>query len=200
MDNQGLTKVQAILSANHRRFLEFLKKRVGNTGDAEEILQNAFVRSLGKAEQLRNSESAVAWFYRLLRNAVVDHYRRRTATHRSLDKFAQQLMDTGKALHPDTEREICRCVKNLIAFLDPEYAEIIHQVDVLEKDVSAAAAIVGITPGNARVRLHRARKALRQLVERSCRTCATHGCLDCTCSKTDDSGEPVRKQFSREKC
>ena len=43
---------------------------------AEDILQEAFGRALTRVDTLRDDESAVAWFYRLLRNAVIDHYRR----------------------------------------------------------------------------------------------------------------------------
>lgn len=54
---------------NHRRFLAFLIPRV-----REEILQSAFVRATEKQATIRDDESAVAWFYRLLRNALVDYY------------------------------------------------------------------------------------------------------------------------------
>lgn len=79
----------ARLLANHRRFLNFLTARVGSREDAEDILQDAFVRGLQKVGQLRDDESAVAWFYRLLRNAVIDHYRRRSAAKKA---FATNLV------------------------------------------------------------------------------------------------------------
>lgn len=175
--------VTSVLLANHRRFLSFLEPRVGSREDAEEILQAAFVRSLEKADEIREPENAVAWFYRLLRNAVVDHYRRNAARRRTLAGFAQHLSASESVRDPDTERAICECIRELIPVLKPEYAELISRVDLQEGDVSSAADALGITPGNARVRLHRARTALRDEVERTCRTCATHGCLDCTCSR-----------------
>ena len=49
---------------------------------------------------------------------------------------------------------------------------------------------LGITPNNATVRLHRARKALKRELERSCGTCATHGCLDCGCGGSRRSRVP----------
>ena len=69
--------VMAALLENHRQFLAFLQKRVGSRADAEDILQDAFVRGLARAADIRDGERAVAWFYRLLRNAVVDHWRAR---------------------------------------------------------------------------------------------------------------------------
>ena len=54
-----------MLLDNHARFLGFLERRVGSRDDAEDILQEAFVRSIGRTDALRTSESATAWFYRV---------------------------------------------------------------------------------------------------------------------------------------
>ena len=172
--------ITAKLLANHRRFLAFLESRVGSREDAEEILQNAFVRSLDKADTIRDSESAVAWFYRVLRNAVVDHYRRTAATRRNLEAFTEHISAPEAAAE---ERAICECIRDIIPALKSEYGEMIARVDLEGGDVAAVADTLGISAGNARVRLHRARTALRQAVEQTCRTCATHGCLDCTCGQ-----------------
>jgi len=185
--NENSGSLPSILLANHRRFLRFLEQRVGSREDAEEILQSAFVRSLHKGDEIRESESSVAWFYRLLRNAVIDHYRRNAANQRKIEGFAQQLSDSVQAVDSATENVICECIHELIPVLKPEYAELISRVDLEGSDVSSAAIALGITAGNARVRLHRARAALRLEVERLCRTCATHGCIDCTCSKSQNT-------------
>src|SRR5688500_16667925 len=76
------TPVAKILAANHDRFLRFLERRVGRRDLAEEILQDAFVRGLSRAETVQASESAIAWFYRLLRNALIDHHRRADSERR----------------------------------------------------------------------------------------------------------------------
>lgn len=177
------------LLSNHRRFLSFLEARAGSRHDAEEILQNAFVRSLQKASEIRDSENAVAWFYRLLRNAIVDHYRSSSASQRSLDAFARQLSESNEHSDPAVERVICECVGELVSVLKPEDADLITRVDLQGANMTSVADLLGITPGNARVRLHRARTALRHEVERTCRTCATHGCLDCTCNTQGTSCE-----------
>src|SRR5881398_81596 len=57
------------LAERRRDFLSFLERRVGHREVAEDVLQEAFARSLDKVP-LGSEESAVAWFYRVLRNAV----------------------------------------------------------------------------------------------------------------------------------
>lgn len=171
------------LLANHQRFLEFLMARVGSHEDAEEILQEAFVRGLQKGGEIRDDDRAVAWFYRLLRNAVIDHYRRTATGRKALKAHGREAPEADPGFDADLERTICECVNDLIPLLKPEYSDLIRRVDLGGASVTVAADELGISPGNARVRLHRARSALRIELERCCRTCATHGCLDCTCSK-----------------
>jgi RNA polymerase sigma factor (sigma-70 family) len=172
----------AVLAANHRDFLRFLERRVGDRAEAEDILQKAFVKGMEAAASLREGQSAVAWFYRVLRNAVIDHYRRRGAASRGLTAFAEEL--DRSPLEPGAEMHVavCNCVRTLADTLKPEYAEALNRVELDGLSVQAYAALLGITPNNAAVRVHRAREALRKRVLASCGTCAEHGCLDCTCN------------------
>lgn len=165
---------------NHRKFLAFIEKRVGDRALAEDILQDAFVKSLEKGDEIRDETSSVAWFYRLLRNAIIDQYRRRATRSKALESLAAELKD---AIEPPAELrdEICGCVREIASTLKAEYADAIRRVDVEDVPVQSFAAEVGISASNAGVRLFRAREALRKQVTSACGTCAEHGCLECHC-------------------
>lgn len=172
--------VVAKLVDNHRAFLGFVHKHVGDRAEAEDLLQEAFVKGLERGGGLRDEESAVAWLYRLLRNAVVDRHRRRGAAARALADLARAMED--ETTPPAEFVEVaCRCVTSLSDTLKPEYAEALQRIDVDGAAVKDYAERVGISANNAAVRVHRAREALRRRVQQSCGTCATHGCLACTC-------------------
>jgi RNA polymerase sigma factor (sigma-70 family) len=173
-------EVLATLVGQHREFLAFLQKRVGDRALAEDLLQEAFVRGMGKLAALEKDEAATAWFYRVLRNAVIDHHRRRAAGDRKLDAFASELERAAEP-GPELRSEVCRCVGELASTLKPEYSEALRRVELDGLAVKDYAAEAGITSNNAAVRVFRAREALRKQVARSCGTCADHGCLDCTC-------------------
>ena len=181
---QASPAVVRALVDNHRAFLAFLERHVGSREIAEDLLQEAFARGIDRVETLRDDESAVAWFYRTLRNAVVDHYRRDDARRRGLERLAAELDPASPA--PELAAAVCACVLSLAETLEPDYAEAIRRIDVEGVAVKDFAAERGLTRGNAGVRVFRARKALRAQVARSCGTCAEHGCLDCTC------GAPAR--------
>jgi len=170
----------AALVASHREFLGFVERRVGDRALAEEILQDTLVRSLERVGEIR--ESAIGWFYRVLRNAIVDHARRRDAQGRRIEAFAAELGATQPA-EPELHSVVCRCVSALAETLKPEYAEALQQIDVEGAAVKDYAAHAGISASNAGVRVFRARAALRKQVARACGTCAEHGCFDCTCGR-----------------
>lgn len=166
------------LVASHRDFLGFVERRVGNRAIAEEIVQDALVRSLDRGDEIR--ESVVGWFYRVLRNAVIDHQRRQSVATRRLQEFAADLETSGDG-GEELAGVACACVIRLAGTLKPEWAEALQRIEIDRVPVKDYADTAGISASNAGVRIFRAREALRRQVARACGTCAEHGCLDCSC-------------------
>jgi len=192
MSEPAVQEPLAILVENHRAFLRFLERRVSSREVAEDLLQDAFGRAIERIDTLREGESAIAWFYRVLRNAVIDHYRRTGAAERAVEAFAR---DLDEAVPPkDVKDEICGCITRLARTLKPEYAEALQRIDVDGVSVKAFAEEAGITAGNAGVRAFRAREALRKQVIASCGTCADHGCLDCRCGQPKSTIRPEHRR------
>jgi RNA polymerase sigma-70 factor (ECF subfamily) len=170
-----------VLVENHRAFLRYLERRLGSREAAEDVLQDAFVRSAGRLDDVPE-DALIPWFYRVLRNAVIDRHRRGQTEARALTGLARELEDAAEP-PPEVRAEICACVGRLAATLKPEYAAALAAVDVAGTPVKAFADAAGLTASNAGVRLFRARAALRRRVAESCGTCADHGCLDCSCGR-----------------
>ena len=170
------------LLARRAEFLRFVEKRVDSRATAEDILQSAFVRGIEKGSTLRDEESAVAWFYRLLRNAVIDHYRSQGSAHRLFEAWPENLDVSGEPVE-FVKNEVCHCVADVLDDLKPQYREALRIVDIEERPTSELAKQSGITPNNATVRVHRAREALRTQVKMTCGACAEHRCVDCVCKR-----------------
>ena len=168
------------LLENHRAFLSYLERKVGDRALAEDILQDAFIKLLDRPGQAPADEGIVPWFYRSLRNAAIDRFRRHGATTRAMEAFAREI-ETHAAAEPELEAEICACVRRLATTLKPEYADALDTIDVSGQSVKAYAEAKGLSASNAGVRVFRAREALKKRVTESCGTCADHGCRDCNC-------------------
>ncbi len=175
----------AIELNNHRKaFKAFLTARVGSQAEAEDILQNGLLKALQRAGELQDDARLTAWFYRVLRNAVVDHYRSRASARRRHDELGAMIKGLGEdiaAAPKGWESQLCGCLGGVVKTLKPQHAELLRRVDLNGESVQHAAKALRLTPNNASVTLHRARKELRIRLERFCGACAKDACLDCDC-------------------
>jgi RNA polymerase sigma-70 factor (ECF subfamily) len=178
----------AQLVKGHRDFLAFLERRVESRQAAEDILQSAFTRGLEHGAGVQD-EKVVAWFYRVLRNAVIDHYRHRSSSEKTMEAWGREFTESQEPT-VELQEEICQCVSGLLTTLKPEYRDALRIVDIEDGKLNQLAEQSGITAENAAVRIHRARKALRRQVELACGSCAEHGCLDCRCQSPENSRRP----------
>jgi RNA polymerase sigma-70 factor (ECF subfamily) len=178
-DAQAPAPIAGLLE-NHRAFLNYLERRIGDAALAEDILQDAFIKVVERPEQAPTDEGIVPWFYRTLRNAAIDRVRRRDAAERAIDAFARELA-THETPTSEMHEEICACVSRLADTLKPEYAQALRAIDIEGQPVKAFAEQHHLSASNAGVRVFRAREALKKRVTESCGTCAEHGCMNCTC-------------------
>jgi RNA polymerase sigma factor (sigma-70 family) len=177
MAESSSSDVAAKLLAHRHVFKSFVASRVGNEADAEDLLQNGLVKALGRAGELKDGEKAVAWFYQLLRNVIIDHRRSRTAAAKREEAWAVEAATLRE--DAEAERQICACFEKMLPALKPNHAALLRRVELENQSVSQAAAALGITPNNASVTLHRARAELRAKLMDFCGDCR---CLDhCEC-------------------
>ena len=170
------------------QLLRFLERRVGSRDAAEDLLQTAFLRVVAKQRTLRRSDSVVPWFYRILENLVVDWHRRQAAADAARAMIAADAAAGVSSMDVELFREVCACVRDVLAALRPEYAEIIRRVELDEQPLREVARELGLTRTNVSVRLHRARRALLEGLRVTCGACFEHGCLECVCKRSPAAG------------
>jgi RNA polymerase sigma factor (sigma-70 family) len=172
------------LIENETLFRAFLRKRVSDDAVVEDLFQQCLLRAVERHHTVNNQESVVAWFYRILRNAVIDYYRSR-ATQESrqqvFEKEVDVLHDREAPPPDDVKAAVCACLDDVVNTLRPGYSELIRRIDLRGESTADVAKALQISSGNATVRLHRARQALRDRLEKVCGVCTKHGCLNCTC-------------------
>ncbi|MBE0541420.1 MAG: sigma-70 family RNA polymerase sigma factor [Verrucomicrobia bacterium] len=176
--------VEDSLLKNLQTFIGFARKRIGDTHLAEDLVQESLVKALAADRKPVDEEDTVAWFYRILRRSIIDLYRRRDVRSRALERFADELPDAPTAAD---ERLLCQCFKRLLPAVPEQYRELLQQIDLEGKEIADVAAQLGVTKNNLTVRLHRARKHLREILAQNCRACSKHGCLDCTCGESGEA-------------
>ncbi len=179
MNRPAAAALDSLLQAEQGRFFSFLAPRLGSREAARDFLQAAILKAVERQGALRNDKSVRAWFFRLLRNGLVDHYRNAAAERRALERHAQEASEAEALV--GLEDQVCGCVRALALGLQSEPGNAVHAVDVEGQTLAAYAEASQVRPATARVRLHRARRALsRQLIE-MCGTCCQQGCAGCSC-------------------
>ncbi len=167
------------LTASREHLVRFVRSRVRDQDRAEDIVQDSLLKALkamrADAAPL-DDERMTAWVFRIVRNAIADSYRAEGRRARR---------EAGTPVEPTTVTPdltaVCQCFEALLPTLKPEYAEVIRALELEEQSTETVARRLGVTRANLKVRRHRARQQLKQRLEETCRTCASHGCLDCSC-------------------
>lgn len=177
------TADSSAILAHRDALLAYIRSRGVPEHDAADILQNALLNALHHAPDLRDDDRLAPWLYQIVRNAIADHFRQRG---RERDRAATLAPDETAA-EEAALNTLCACFRPLLAEMHAPYAEVIELVDLQGEPPAGAAARLGISRANLKVRLHRARRQLRELLEQTCRTCAEHGCLDCSCRQVPAS-------------
>lgn len=191
-----MAKAEDALIENLNAFIAFARKRVGDPELAADLVQDSFLKALKSADQPRDSEGSVTWFYRILRYSIIDLYRRRDVRDRALDRLQAELPELSEHPDADTERVLCQCFKRLLPGLPEQYRDLLQRVDLDGASPKDAATALGLTLNNLNVRLHRARQRLREKVEATCHVCSKHGCLDCSCD--DEQPAEARLRVTKE--
>ncbi len=170
--------------AERARFQRFLTARTGGEAEAEDLLQQSLLKALRHDAQLRRGEKAVPWFYRILRNAISDHYRQKSSEQRRTDRLWTDMQAAGEdfaAPPKDWNRVVCACFSGLLPGLNPRYAKLIQRIDLNGESKTAVSRELKINVGTLAVALHRARRSLRQRLELFCGACSREKCLECFC-------------------
>jgi len=171
----------AVLVARMDAFLKFVRRQVGDPDLALDVLQDSFIKALAKVGELRNESALVPWFYRILRTTAADAHRRRTADMRAMHALAVE-PEPEEPSPADSEARamVSACLEKLLLHMTPAYAELIQDLELAGGDPNAYARARNMTSGALKVKRHRARRQLQQLIETVCR-CAIDKSGDCVC-------------------
>ena len=141
----------------------FLRARTSSDADAEDLLQDVFVRIQKRLPDLHDASKIQGWVYRIARNAVIDYYRGRRE-HVPFDANAESGDPTGEELV-----DLRPALRNFIAALPATYREPLVRHEFQNESIEEVAAALGLTITATKSRVRRARLMLREMLDRCCR-------------------------------
>lgn len=147
--------------------LKFIKSKVSDTYDAEDILQNTFVKVVSNISNIQDHEKLQPWIFAIARNTITDHYRKKG--NGSTIEFDDELPGNIPEVVPDEmARSLDCCLMNFLYQLPHEYRDILIDVelnDVKQKDLVEKYKLAY---PSIRSRVQRGREKLKQILLRCC--------------------------------
>ena len=167
--------VRAIMQSNNRRLYRLARGILRNDGEAEDVVQETYVRAFTHLDQFHGDSSLSTWLSRIAINEALGRLRRQRPgvewTSLPQGTIEAQIIQfpLASAVDPEksmAQREIQHVVEHAIDEL-PEAFRIVFITRVIEgMNVEETADILGLKPETVKTRLHRARTMLRNNVEK----------------------------------
>jgi RNA polymerase sigma-70 factor (ECF subfamily) len=158
-----------IYDENYLPVKRFILRMVGDAWAAEDLTQDAFIKVKKNLNGLKDDLKLRPWIFRIARNRCLDYFRSQS-TQRGNKEAPYGI---GEAVEPVAQagleqHEMSKCVQDKIQLLPEPLRVVMVLSDTLEFSHREIADILEITVGNVKVRLHRARKSLKEILERDC--------------------------------
>lgn len=163
----------------------YARPRVGTRELAEDLVQETLLAALQSRERFASRSSVRTWLFSILRHKIVDLYRRggagrQLAGHGEMlaSQYSEQVFFTGDGFWRNApsswktaeeallDDEFWNVLEGCLGDLPRSLAQVFMLRELEQIDVEEICKILGLTPGNLRVRLHRARLLLRDCLER----------------------------------
>ena len=169
------TAFETIVRTHSGRLLSVARRFLGNNEDAQDAVQDAFIRAYKAIHTFESRAQLHTWLHRILVNTALMKLReRRRRPTESIDDLLPAYTTDGHQAVASRDwsdavlerKETAAIVREAIEMLPDQYREVLLLRDIEEKDTSEAAQLLGTTSNVVKVRLHRARQALRTLLDR----------------------------------
>lgn len=168
---------EEFVRSNTSRMLAVARRIVGNEDQARDAVQDAFVSAFRALGEFRSGANLSTWLHRIVVNASLSQLRRRQRrAETSIDEFLPKFLADGHQATPATpweanpvstlqREETRKLVRDAIEQLPESYRVVMTLRDIEELDTKETAQLLGVTASVVKVRLHRARQALRTILD-----------------------------------
>ncbi len=165
--------VKELWETFHKALLNYIKKRISNPEDAEDILQNVFVKIQTNIHQLKEKEKVTSWLYLITRNTIIDTYRangkHREQTAPNMEGNLDNVSLSDETQEAAWEAEIAACVKGMVEELPEKYRDVLKWYEFDGLSHKQIADKLAISVSGSKTRVQRSREKIKELLLCGCR-------------------------------
>jgi len=162
-----------LFSAHHDRICRYIAGMIRDQAEAEDLTQETFLRALCRQEALRDPKAARGWLYRIATNVCLDRLRKRTrqgVVERgdNLEPAYPAVSQTPSAQEHAERAETSACVQRCLDYLPDSYRAVILLYEAHGLTAAEIAELLEVSVASIKIRLHRARQRLHEIMEIGC--------------------------------
>jgi RNA polymerase sigma-70 factor, ECF subfamily len=153
----------------YERVRKFILASVKDASVADDLIQETFLRIQEGRDRLRDPSKMKSWIFRIAYNLCQDHFRARKGSS-PIEGIEKDLIDLEESsIQKKLEQEeMSQCIQDKINLLPESLRSVVIFADVMDFSLQEIADILGLSLENVKVRLHRARKKLKVILEEKC--------------------------------
>jgi RNA polymerase sigma-70 factor (ECF subfamily) len=155
---------------HYERVRKFIFALVRDEWVADDLIQETFIKVQKNLTQLREESKLSSWIFRIAINLCKDHFRKMSQSSKSESALTkkEEILKEPLFLKKLEQHQMGECVQDKIRLLPESYQTVLVLFDLMEFSHQEIAEILEISVENVKVRLHRARKKLKIILEKEC--------------------------------
>lgn len=161
-------KAELVWQNFYKELQLFIYKRVSSPADAEDILQDVFMKVHKNLRNLKEEAALKSWLYLLTKNTIIDYYRTRKAPQELTDELATTLPDKPTKDEGDINN-LSKCLKGVLNDIPEKYREAIKYTQLEGHSQKELADKLNISLSGAKSRVQRAREKMKYKMGDTCK-------------------------------
>jgi len=159
-----------IYNQHYIKVRKFILALVKDEWVADDLIQETFIRIQENLDSIKDPSRISSWIFRVAYNLCQDHFRqsRKSPNKESIGREKMESFKEAPIPKVLEQRQMAQCVQNHMNLLPESLRTVLILYDIMDFSHQEIAEILGMTVKNTKVRLHRARKRLKAILEAQC--------------------------------
>lgn len=170
----------------HKTLTKHIRQKINNPHDAEDILQDVFIKIYKNIHSIKDPSKIKSWIYQIANNTIIDYYRKRKDTPTEAEFLEKSFIEEDDS--DNLNDEICQCLRTMIAELPVTQQNAIKQYNLEGKTHKEISEETDISVSGSKMRVQRGKENLKETL------------LDCCEFKFDAFGNVIDYKLKKGKC
>ncbi|MDF2923942.1 MAG: polymerase, sigma-24 subunit, subfamily [Paenibacillaceae bacterium] len=160
-----MPKTEEVWETFSRPLRHYIQQKVKDSHEADDILQEVFMRIHSSISTLKDGSKIRSWVYQITRNAICDYYRSKKNMYEIQDSMLDESADAAEAF---MMRDLSRCVLEMINQMPDKYREALIMTEMYGMTQKELSIKLGISLPAAKSRVLRAREYMKNMILDCC--------------------------------